>query len=152
MCFYLFLLRPISLLIKYVFILRYEAWVNTLRASSFIENFPQISAKPIAFQRNLLRKLPRNRPFFTNRFSAELASQNSREIGRFFREFVPENPVKFDFFSATYQKPSAGDTVMLSLFFTMKLVNTHKKSWQNTVEIFRFWNKHSIFTLVTVTF
>ena len=96
--FYLFLLRSISLLVKYDFILRYEAWVNTIRASSFIENFPQISAKPIAFQRNLLGKLPRNRPFFTNRFSAKLASENSREIGRFFREFVPENPAKFDFF------------------------------------------------------
>ena len=23
----------------------------------------------------------------------------------FFREFAPENPAKFDFFSATYQKP-----------------------------------------------
>ena len=31
--------------------------------------------KPIAFQRNLLGKLPRNRPFFTNRFSAKLASK-----------------------------------------------------------------------------
>ena len=36
---------------------------------------------PIAFQWSLPRKLP----------------QNSR-IGRFFREFVPKNPVKFDFF------------------------------------------------------
>ena len=36
----------------------------------------------IAFQWSLPRKLPRN----------------SREIGRFFREFVPKNPVKFDFF------------------------------------------------------
>ena len=42
---------------------RYE-WVNAIRASSFIENVPQINAKPIAFQRNLLGKLPRNRPFF----------------------------------------------------------------------------------------
>ena len=71
--FYLFLLCSISLLVKYDFILRYEAWVNAIRASSFIENFPQISAKPIAFQRNLLGKLSRNRPFFTNRFSAKLA-------------------------------------------------------------------------------
>ena len=37
---------------------------------------------PIVFQRNWPRKFPRN----------------SREIGRFFREFVPENPAKFDFF------------------------------------------------------
>ena len=32
-------------------------------------------------------------------------SRNSCEISRFFREFFPKNPAKFDFFSATYQKP-----------------------------------------------
>ena len=97
--FFYFLLCSISLLVKYDFILRYGALVNAIRASSFIENFPQISAKPIAFQRNLLGKFSRNRPFYTNRFSAKLASKipakfprNSREIGRFFHEFVPENP------------------------------------------------------------
>ena len=37
---------------------------------------------PIVFQRNWPQKFPRN----------------SREIGRFFREFVPENPAKFDLF------------------------------------------------------
>ena len=75
--FYLFLLCSISLLVKYDFILilRYEAWVNAIKASSFIENFPQISTKPIAFQRNLLGTLSRNRPFFTNHFSAKLASK-----------------------------------------------------------------------------
>ena len=80
----------------------YEAWVNAIRASSFIENVPQINTKPIAFQRNLLGKLPRNRPFFTNHFSAKLAlkiQRISREISRFFREFDPKNPAKFDFFS-----------------------------------------------------
>ena len=71
--FYLFLLCSISLLVRYDFILRYEAWVNAIKASGFIENFPQISTKPIAFQRNLLGKLSRNRPFFTNRFSSKLA-------------------------------------------------------------------------------
>ena len=48
---------------------------KSIRASSFIENFPQISAKPIGFQLNLLGKLSQNRPFFTNRFSAKLASK-----------------------------------------------------------------------------
>ena len=38
-------------------------------------------------------------------FSAEFAPENSCKIGQFFREFAPENPAKFDFFSATYQKP-----------------------------------------------
>ena len=71
--FYLFLLCSISLLVKYDFILQYEAWVNAIRVSSFIENVPQISAKPIAFQRNLPGKLPRNRPFFTHCCSAKLA-------------------------------------------------------------------------------
>ena len=28
-----------------------------------------------------------------------------REIGQFFHEFAPENPAKFGFFSAKYQKP-----------------------------------------------
>ena len=28
----------------------------------------------------------------------EVSPENSRAIGRFFREFVPKNPVKFDFF------------------------------------------------------
>ena len=37
---------------------------------------------PIAFWCSLPRKLPRN----------------YREIGRFFLEFVPKNPVKFEFF------------------------------------------------------
>ena len=34
-----------------------------------------------------------------------LSLPQSCEIGRFFREFAPKNPAKFDFFSATYQKP-----------------------------------------------
>ena len=86
--FYLFLLCSIRLLVKYDFILRYGAWVNAIRASSFIENFPQISAKPIAFQRNLLGKLSRNRPFFANRFSAKLASKIPAKFPRN-RPFFP---------------------------------------------------------------
>ena len=43
---------------------------------------------PIAFRPSLPPKFPRN----------------SREIGRFFHDFVPTNPVKFDFFPAIYQK------------------------------------------------
>ena len=87
--FYLFLLCSISLLVKYDFILRYEAWVNAIRASSFIENFPQISAKPIAYlQWNLLGKLSRNRPFFTDCFSVKLASKFSAKFPRS-RQFFP---------------------------------------------------------------
>ena len=103
--FYLFLLHSINSLVKYDFILRYEAWVNATRASSFIENVPQISAKPIAFQWNFLGKLPRNRPLFMQQNWPQKFPRNSCKIGHFFHGFVPENPTKFDFFSATYQKP-----------------------------------------------
>ena len=34
-----------------------------------------------------------------------LSLPQSCEIGRFFREFAPKSPAKFEFFSATYQKP-----------------------------------------------
>ena len=44
---------------------------------------------PIAFRPSLPRKCRRN----------------SREIGRFLHDFVPKHPAKFEFFSATYQKP-----------------------------------------------
>ena len=46
------------------------------------------------FQRHWPRKFPRN----------------SREIGRFFREFVPENPAKFDFFSRDLPEASVKGT------------------------------------------
>ena len=63
------------------------------------------------------RKFPWNRPIFLRiltflrwkpceigRFCREFWLF-SREIGRFFREFANENPTKFCFFSAKYQKP-----------------------------------------------
>ena len=98
--FYLFLCSiSLHVLVKYDFILRYEAWVNAIRASSFIENVPQISTKLIAFQRHLLGKLPQNRPFFTNRSkilakSAVFPVNLSLKIQR-----------NLTFFSVTYQKP-----------------------------------------------
>ena len=76
-------------LVKYDFILRYEAWVNAIRASNFIESFPQISAKSVAFPRNLLGKLSRNRPFFTVLFSAKPASKIPAKFHFFFRD-LPE--------------------------------------------------------------
>ena len=87
------------------FILRFEAWVNAIRASSFIESFPQISAKPVAFQRNLPGKLSRNRPFFTNCFSAELASKIPAKLAVFSANLSLKIPRNLTFFSATYQKP-----------------------------------------------
>ena len=87
--FYLFSLCSVSLLVKYAFII-IAVWSlsKSIRAFSFIENFPQISAKPIAFQRNLHGKLPWNRPFFTNRFSAKLASKIPAKFPRN-RKFLP---------------------------------------------------------------
>ena len=35
---------------------------------------------------------------FTDCFLVKFAPENSRENSRFFREFVPKNPTKFDFF------------------------------------------------------
>ena len=82
---------------------------KSIRAASFIENFPRISAKPIAFQRNLLGKLPQNRPFFTNRFSAKLASKIAAKFPRnrpFFPRICPwKSREIWLFFSATHQKP-----------------------------------------------
>ena len=42
---------------------------------------------------------------FFQLFLGEVCPENYCEIGRFFWEFVPKNPTKFDFFSVTYQKP-----------------------------------------------
>ena len=74
----------------------------------FIKNVHEINAKPIAFQRNLPRKFFAKLAFLmivSQRNLSRIFPRNSREIGRFFREFVSENPSKFDFFSATYQRP-----------------------------------------------
>ena len=103
--FYFFLFCSTRLLVTYNFILRYEAWVNAIRASSFFENFPQISAKPVAFQRNLFGKLSQNRPFFTNRFSAKLASKIPAKSAIFSANLSLKIPRNLTFFSETYQKP-----------------------------------------------
>ena len=58
----------------------------------------------LLFNENLPRKFPRK----------------SREIGRFLREFVSSNPVKFHFFPANYQKPCKG-AIYLDAFFPQRL-------------------------------
>ena len=98
----------------YVFILRYEAQVNAIRASSFIENVPQISAKPIAFQRNLFGKLPQNWPFFTNRFLVKLASKIPAKSAVFAANLSLKIPRNLTFFSTTYQKPPTYIHTLLS--------------------------------------
>ena len=87
---YLFLLFSISFPVKYDFILRHEAWVNALTASSFIKNVPQIRAKPIAFEENLPSKPSRNRSCFADRFSAKWASKILAKFPRN-RPFFPAN-------------------------------------------------------------
>ena len=59
-----------------------------------------MSAKPID-----LLKITTKSAFFDRLIFRYVCLENSGEIGRFFREFAPKNPAKFDFFSATYQKP-----------------------------------------------
>ena len=66
-----------------------------------LKTFLKTNRFPAKFAREALTKSA----VLYQSFSSETGLQNSREIGRFFREFVPENPAKFDFFSATYQKP-----------------------------------------------
>ena len=48
-------------------------------------------------------KIPQNQPIFLRMLT--FFPRKSCEISRFFSEFAPENPAKFSFFSATYQKP-----------------------------------------------
>ena len=48
-------------------------------------------------------KIPQNQPIFLQILTSP--RRKSHEISRFFSEFAPENPAKFSFFSATYQKP-----------------------------------------------
>ena len=103
--FYLFLCS-ISFLLRYDFILQYEAWVNATRASSFIENFPQISGKPIAFQRNLLGKLSQNPPFFTNRFLAKLASKIPAKLAVFSTNLSLKIPEIWLFFPRPTRSPA----------------------------------------------
>ena len=96
--FYLFLLCSISLLVKYAFILRYEAWVNIQERLVSLKTFPKSAQNqslsseicsggsheigrslPIVFQQNWPQKFPRNRSFFPR-----ICPWKSREIWLFF--------------------------------------------------------------------
>ena len=65
---------------------------------------------PIVFQRNWPRKFPRN----------------SREIGRFFREFAPENPAKFDFFSRDLP-----EALIIHVLCFYGVIETWVEVWEN---------------------
>ena len=61
-------------------------------------------------------KIPRNRPIFLRILT--FLPRKAREIGRFFREFAPENPAKFCFFSAKYQNAWKSATKVTELTIT----------------------------------
>jgi len=65
----------------------------------------QINAKLIAFQWNFPRKLPRNQPFFTDRFSAKVAWKIPAKSAIFSTNLSLEIPRNLTFSSRTYQKP-----------------------------------------------
>ena len=50
-------------------------------------------------------------------FFSETGLENSREIGRFFREFVPENPMKFDVFFRNLPKALLRQKEIQRLYF-----------------------------------
>ena len=63
-------------------------------------------------------KISRNRPIVARILT--FFPRKCREIGRFFREFAPENPAKFCFFfSAKYQKPCVVGLLGLANNFAM---------------------------------
>ena len=70
-----------------------------VKSADFSKNLPRKSFEIWLFS----AKIPRNRPIF--RRILTFLPWKSCEIGRFFREFAAENPAKFCFFSAKYQKP-----------------------------------------------
>ena len=59
-------------------------WSDQRKTNRFLAKFAlKITTKSAVFYRLLF---------------GEVCPENSREIGQFFREFVPKNPTKFDFF------------------------------------------------------
>ena len=116
--FYLFLLCSISLLVKYDFILilRYEAWVNAIKASSFIENFPQISTKPIAFQSAVLYQS----------FFSETGLENSREIPAKSAVFSANLSLKIPRNLTFFPRPTRSPVIIILLpFFPRYLTLYH---------------------------
>ena len=107
--FFICLSCSISLLVKYDFILRYEAWVNVIRASSFIENLPQISAKTNRFPAKFAREAPTKSAILCQSFFSETGLENSRKIpvksAIFSANLSLKIPRNLTFFPATYQKP-----------------------------------------------
>ena len=102
MCFYILILLFVFImfnkLVKYDFILRYEACVNAIGASIFIENVPQIRAKTYRFPVKFAREASMKSAILYQLFFSETDLENSCKIIIFSRKFAPENPAKFDTF------------------------------------------------------
>ena len=94
------------------------------------------NVREICFQAKLASQYLQNWLFLTIVFWQNLSQifpPNSCEIGRFFCEFISENPTKFGFFSTTYQRPC----VMNGLHY--------KSSWSgglflSLLQLFSFMN------------
>ena len=59
----------------------------------------------ILFPEKFAREAPTKSAVLYQSFFSETGLENSREIGRFFREFAPENPAKLDFFPRPTRSP-----------------------------------------------
>ena len=99
--FYLFLLCSISFLVKYAFILRYEAWVNLWERLVSLKTFLK-SAQKQSLSSEICSGSSQS-------FFSETGLENSREIPAKSAVFSANLPLKIPrnltFFSATYQKP-----------------------------------------------
>ena len=84
---------------------------------------------PIVFQRNWPRKLPRN----------------SREIGRFFREFAPENPAKFEFFSRDLPEALTFALCERQYLYSVLLIEDVKNQNRNIEFENNYGNKPNLF-------
>ena len=78
----------------------------------------------------ILTFLPRNRPTVPRILT--FFPQKSCEIGRFSREFAPENPAKFCFFSAKYQKPWIKPTSKTLTLCAIRKINNKKYTFADS--------------------
>ena len=113
---------------------------KSLRASSFIENFPQISAKLISFQWNWRGKLSQNRPYFTNRFSEKLASKIPAKSVVFSANLPLKIPWNLTFFPRPTRSP---DCIIDNFSNKFLFFNLLAANWRLSPE---FWSPKFFFT------
>ena len=121
-----------------------------------MKTFLKSAQKPAKFAREAHTKSA----ILYQSFFSETGLENSREIGHFFREFVPENPAKFDFFFRDL--PEALSRVEMkrrerikvegtkTIFFVWrKTKNKNKKNWTSSkyfvlVQKILYWFKNFV--------